>query len=105
MIGLFAPSALARDAIVISFDGTQIHLHFFPAAGLRPGQRAPTVMEGPGWGGRGATSPLGPTAAGVGVIGLGALHGNGYNILTWDPRGFGASGGLAEIDSAQYRGT
>ncbi len=104
MIGLFAPSALARDAVVMSFDGTPIHLHFFPAAGLKPGQRAPTVMEGPGWGGKGATSPLGPTAAGLGVVGLGALHNSGYNILTWDPRGFGASGGLAEIDSAQYEG-
>ncbi|MBV9193264.1 MAG: hypothetical protein JO168_03900 [Solirubrobacterales bacterium] len=104
LFAAFAPSAVARDAVVRSFDGTPISLHFFPAAGLRPGQRAPTVMEGPGWGGTAAANPDGATAAALGVVGLGPLHRSGYNVLTWNPRGFDGSGGLAEIDSAGHEG-
>ena len=36
------PAAHARDLIVRSFDGTPISASFFPAAGLKPGERAPT---------------------------------------------------------------
>lgn len=31
--------------------------HFFPAAGLKPGQRAPTVLLGHGYGMTGETDP------------------------------------------------
>src|SRR5215213_1078581 len=51
------PAAQARDAVVKSFDGTPIVTHFFPAPGLKNGQRAPTIMIGHGWGGTGATEP------------------------------------------------
>jgi ABC-2 type transport system ATP-binding protein len=101
-MGLAATPALARDAVVTSFDGTRISLHLLPAAGLAPGHRAPTVLMGPGWGGKGITDPEAPSAPGLGVVGVGPLRHAGYNVLTWDPRGFGASGGLAEIDSARF---
>src|SRR5436305_1576644 len=52
-----APAASARDDTIASFDGTTIALHFFGAAGLAPGAKAPTVMFGPGWGSGGATDP------------------------------------------------
>ena len=29
---------------------------------------------------------------------------HGYNVLTWDPRGFGQSGGTVEIDDPRYEG-
>ena len=44
-----APVASARDDSVTSFDGTDIVLSFFPAEGLQPGQKAPTILIGPGW--------------------------------------------------------
>ncbi len=97
-----ASAAISRDAVVTSFDGTQIHLHFFAAAGPHHGRRAPTVLMGPGWGGTAATDPNGPTSPAFGVIGIGPLRRAGYNVLTWDPRGFGQSGGNAEIDSAMF---
>jgi hypothetical protein len=32
---------------VTSFDGTRIVLSFFPAEGVQPGQRTPTIVIGP----------------------------------------------------------
>src|SRR6185437_8094492 len=95
-------SALARDEFVQAPDGAQIHAYFFPAAGLKPGKRAPTVLEGPGFGGTAATNPEAPTSTATGVIGVGPLRSNGYNVLTWNPPGFGDSGGIAEIDSIDH---
>jgi ABC-2 type transport system ATP-binding protein len=87
---LGAPAAQARDAVVESFDGTPIITHFFPAPGLQPGERAPTIMIGHGWGGSGATSPPADYAEA------------GYNVLTWDARGFGGSGGTVMIDHPEF---
>ena len=84
------PAARARDAIVKSFDGTPIVTHFFPAPGLKRGERAPTIMIGHGWGGSGASEPPGDYARA------------GYNVLTWDARGFGGSGGTVMIDHPAF---
>jgi len=91
------------DYDIASFDGTLIRAHWFPVAGSGP-KRAPTLLEGPGWGSPGATnaSPAGSDL--FGGLGIYNLHQHGYNVLTWDPRGFGASGGTIESDSAQYEG-
>jgi len=88
-----APAAFARDDSVTSFDGTKIALHFFPAP---QGGKAPTILEGPGWSMSGATDTSSPTDPTLGVVGLAPLLKAGYNVLTWDPRGFGASGGTAQ---------
>jgi ABC-2 type transport system ATP-binding protein len=88
------PSASARDVVVNSFDDTPIVAHFFPAAGLQAHQRAPTIMIGPGWGGSGETDENGGS--------VGDFRNAGYNVLTWDPRGFGGSGGTVEIDSPDF---
>src|SRR4029453_13251992 len=37
-----------------------------------------------------------------GTIGLGPLRAAGYNVLTWDPRGFGQSGGPGEVHPPDY---
>ena len=95
-----------RDVKVISFDGTPIYVHFFPAPGLRPGQTAPTVLNGPGLSLPGETNPT----AGENpfmpnqVIGMAPLLRNGYNVVTWDPRGEWSSGGQLEINSPDFEG-
>jgi ABC-2 type transport system ATP-binding protein len=98
------PAASARDTTVKSFDGTKLVVHFFPAANLAAGHRAPTILVGPGWGSPGDTNPNSATAPSVGIVGLGPLRQAGYNVLTWDPRGFGHSGGTVEVDSPSYEG-
>jgi ABC-2 type transport system ATP-binding protein len=101
---VLAAPAQARDATVTSFDGTPIATHFFPAAGLAPGARAPTVLVGHGWGGTGATDPDGGSDNVTGNTGLGPLRRAGFNVLTWDARGFGESGGQASVDSPELEG-
>ena len=55
---VLAPGAAARDQIVPSFDGTPLATSFFPAAGLKPGQRAPTILMTHGWGGNRTTDDM-----------------------------------------------
>jgi ABC-2 type transport system ATP-binding protein len=97
---LVAPAdAAARDFAVTSFDGTRIEAHFFPA---KAGSKAPTILYGPGWGNAGNTNMERPTSEADGTVGFSRLRGAGYNLLTWDPRGFGNSGGEAKWDSPAY---
>jgi ABC-2 type transport system ATP-binding protein len=95
-------AARARDATVTSFDGTQIALSFFPAAGLKSGQRAPTVLEGHGWGQSRDTNENSTSDELFGQVGLGPLRRAGFNVLTWDARGWGQSGGTIEVDSKDF---
>jgi ABC-2 type transport system ATP-binding protein len=78
---------------VTSFDGAQIVTHTFLSAS---GGAAPTILEGPGWSGAGETDPNAPAVKG--------LTDAGYNVVTWAPRGFGASGGLVSIDTPSIEG-
>jgi ABC-2 type transport system ATP-binding protein len=96
VLALGAAPAQARDAIVTSFDGTPIHVNFFPAGGAKVDKPAPTIMIGPGWSQPGETDPSGGS--------VGPFVQAGYNVLTWDPRGFGGSGGTVEIDSPDFEG-
>jgi ABC-2 type transport system ATP-binding protein len=93
LLATAAPSALARDGFVTSFDGTKIVYSFFPAPGAGAGHRAPTVLFGPGYSSARASSS---------DTTVKALLAAGYNVLTWDPRGFGDSGGQVELDSPSY---
>ena len=99
-----APAAVARDAVVRSFDGTEIHLSFHPADGLTPGQRAPTILQTHGWGGSRDKNPDSASSTATGNVGTGPLRRAGFNVLTWDSRGFGESGGTVEVDSKDYEG-
>jgi ABC-2 type transport system ATP-binding protein len=94
-------AASARDLLVRSFDGTPIIAHFFPAAGLQPGQRAPTVLLGAGWSRGGSTDPEGGTEI-LSKVGIRILRRSGYNTLTWDARGFGGSGDAVRFDSPHH---
>jgi ABC-2 type transport system ATP-binding protein len=95
-----------RTVRVTSFDGTEIYINFMPARGLEVGETAPTVLNGPGLGLPGATTldlewdGLLPND----VIGVGALRGAGYNVVTWDPRGEWHSGGVMHLNSPDLEG-
>ena len=92
-------TGVPSDWDVTSFDGTKIRAHWFP---VHPGsaQRSPTVLMGPGWSLSGDTDTQGTGV--LGEIPIRSLWAAGYNVLTWDPRGFGKSGGEAEVDSPEY---
>ena len=51
---LLAAPASARDEVVRSFDGTELHISFFPA---KTGKRAPTILMTHGWPGRRERTP------------------------------------------------
>ena len=89
-----------------SFDGTKIVAHWFPGKGVDAGAPAPTILEGPGWSSAGETNSGGGAGLGTifGVPGISTFISHGYNVLTWDPRGFGRSGGTVEIDDPRYEG-
>src|SRR5215475_11839392 len=93
---LLPAAAQARDATITSFDGTQIQLSFFPSVN---GGKAPTVLEGHGWAGSRDTDENSASSEQTGNVGLGPLRRAGFNVLTWDARGFGNSGGTVEVDS------
>jgi ABC-2 type transport system ATP-binding protein len=89
-------SGTPSDFDLTSFDGTKIRIHWFPdpSAG---GAARPTVLMGPGWGSSGDTDT---SEAGIqGALSIQAIWQGGFNVLTWDPRGFGKSGGSAEVDN------
>ena len=104
--GLAPGTPVPRDVKVISFDGTPIYVHFMPAAGLRAGQKATTILDGPGLALPGATNPeaMNDEFLPNDVIGVGTLRHAGYNVVTWDPRGEWSSGGTLEVDHPDFEG-
>jgi ABC-2 type transport system ATP-binding protein len=92
-------AGVASDWTITSFDGTKIRAHWFPVPGANPDQRDPTVLMGPGWGMGGQTKGSPGILGGLPITTLNAA---GYNVLTWDPRGFGQSTGTIEVDSPAY---
>ena len=103
-LAVLAPAASARDQIVTSFDGTPLSTSFFPAAGLKAGQRAPTVLMTHGWGQMRSKDENGTSLEAVGSTGVGPLRKAGFNVLTWDSRGFGESGGTVTVDVKDNEG-
>jgi ABC-2 type transport system ATP-binding protein len=99
-----AAPAQARDAIVPSFDGTPIVVTFHPAQGLQAGRRAPTILQTHGWGGNRERDPNAGNDETTGNVGVGPLRRAGFNVLTWDSRGFGESGGTVTVDSKDFEG-
>lgn len=93
---------IESDLVVESFDGTEIRIHWFPteAAADEP---VPTVLLGSGWSQPGATLER-DMIIGFGSSPIVPLLDAGYNVLTWDPRGFGESGGEANVDSPDFEG-
>jgi ABC-2 type transport system ATP-binding protein len=93
---------IPSDYDLTSFDGTIIRIHWFPDPLGPSGRSHPTVLMGPGWGSPGDTDT---SQAGIqGALSIAQLWHGGFNVLTWDPRGFGHSGGEAEVDSPNDEG-
>lgn len=76
-----------------SFDGTKILYHLFVPAGASESNRVPVILMTHGWGGSGQTTNDGDVKL---------LVDAGYAVLTWDQRGFGSSGGEANVDSQEF---
>ncbi|WP_421118259.1 CocE/NonD family hydrolase [Aquihabitans daechungensis] len=93
---------VASDLTMTSFDDTAIRLHWFPVEGASADEPAPTILMGPGWSLAGDTSTDG--AALFGALSIGAMWDAGYNVLTWDPRGFGRSEGVATVNDPAKEG-
>ena len=96
------PLAFTYD--VISFDDTPISTNFFPATGIAAGEMAPLVLNGPGLGSPGETDPYSPAGTFGTVPGVGLMRDEGYNVITWDPRGEFASGGVLQLDNPFFEG-
>ncbi|MFC4913598.1 alpha/beta hydrolase family protein [Actinomadura gamaensis] len=84
-----------RTVKLASFDGVHIVTNFFPAKGLATGAKAPTILLGHGWGGRAETDPA------KGQLAL--FTAAGYNVVTWNARGFGSEG-AANVDTPAVEG-
>jgi ABC-2 type transport system ATP-binding protein len=101
-VAVEAVEGVPSDVVMTSFDGTPIRAHWFPHPDATADEPAPTVLMGPGWSLPGDTEV---DAVGIlGSIDIASLRGAGYNVLTWDPRGFGESGGVATVNDASFEG-
>ncbi len=97
--------AAPRDVVVPSFDGAPISTTFIPTPKPGADGRAPTVMVTHGWGAVRSRDTSGGTAMeAFGQADLKALSDAGYNLLTWDSRGFGESGGTVSVDGPDFEG-
>ncbi|MFN2610610.1 MAG: CocE/NonD family hydrolase [Actinomycetota bacterium] len=91
------PIHSVRGFIASPADGTPIVYNLILPDTASASNPVPAVMRGHGWGGKGETdTTLSSTAR--------ALLNNGYAVLTWDSRGFGASGGEANVDDPDIEG-
>jgi ABC-2 type transport system ATP-binding protein len=86
---------------VPSFDGTLISTNFFPAV---ESESAPIALSGSGLGSPGSTDPYSMHGSDPYVPGTLPLREGGYNVVTWDPRGEFASGGLLHLDNPFFEG-
>lgn len=86
------PTYSTQRAYITSFDGTKIVYNLFePDPAVTPGPW-PIIFEGHGWGGAGDTN----------IADFTWLLSQGYAALTWDSRGFGASGGATHVDDPSF---
>ena len=83
-----------EDPIIIeSRDGTPIVATLMLPANASKKNPVPVILQTHGWGGTRAKSPSGILAR---------LLRRGYAVLTWDSRGFGESGGEANIGAPGF---
>jgi ABC-2 type transport system ATP-binding protein len=98
VVGLAAPALAAsftvREGFEASFDGTPIAWTLILPEGASSAEPVPVIFMTHGWAGsrtRDASSGLAR-----------AIVEAGYALFTWDQRGFGVSGGEANVDSQEF---
>ena len=72
--------------------------------GSAPGAKAPTILITHGWGGNRDADGTGTSTEATGNVGAAPLRKAGFNVLTWDSRGFGQSGGTVTVDYKDNEG-
>lgn len=80
-----------EDLVLESHDGTEIHYTLFRPAGADASNQVPLVFSSHGWGGSRTKNMTGWMDAGFGA-------------LSFDQRGFGASGGEANVQNPELEG-
>jgi ABC-2 type transport system ATP-binding protein len=120
-VGQLVPAGkqVAYTYFVDSFDGTRISMNYFPASApsllAALGNQQATIFNGPGLGGAGTIDPYGAFQSAGSAPGLALMRGQGlpgplasaplgFNVITWDPRGVWASGGVLQLDNPFYEG-
>lgn len=88
-----AEPTIEDNIIVESFDGEPILATLMLPAGASASNPVPAVLKTHGWGGERDRAPN---------AFMQRLLDEGYAILTWDSRGFGDSGGEANVGSPQF---
>lgn len=103
-VGQLAPGAtpIAFTRKVQGYAGTNISVNFFPASGLTTGATAPLILQGSALGDPGNIDPYRAFDAASRTPSTAPLRSarvtGGYNIITWDPRGSYASGGVYQLN-------
>ncbi|HEX2029824.1 MAG TPA: CocE/NonD family hydrolase [Actinomycetota bacterium] len=99
-VAAMPPAGVAQEAVEIeddivvrSFDGTPIVATLMLPPGASAERPVPAIIATHGWAGSRSRSPSGLSAR---------LIERGYAILTWDSRGFGESGGEANVGAPDY---
>lgn len=80
--------------VIESFDGTMINTYLFTPDEATAASPRPIIFRTHGWGSEGERD--------LGESTIARLVEEGWNVLTWDQRGFGDSGGAAEVDSPAF---
>lgn len=91
--GEVAEPTIEDNLIIESFDGEPILATLMLPAGASESSPVPAILRTHGWGGERERNPN---------AFLTRLLDAGYAILTWDSRGFGDSGGEANIGSPHF---
>jgi ABC-2 type transport system ATP-binding protein len=92
------PPHVTESRQTISFDGTRIAWTLWLPADSSAEHPVPVILGGPGW--SGTSSDYDPADDPATAWALST----GYAVAAFDPRGFGGSGGQAELDSVDYEG-
>ncbi len=84
--------------------GTRIRVHWFPNPHATAAAPRPTILKGPGWSQPGDTDTKTRGNGLFGDVNIANLWAAGYNVLTWDPRGFDKSDGVVSTDAPDFEG-